>query len=433
MAPENTAALANPSSDLAAACRAVAEHSPLPMLAVEGPGLIVCYVNPAFGRLLAKPREQLVGHPFGDLLPQLPHGVTLLDRVFLTGEPASSADPHPESPDLASPIQSYIVWPLKAGGRTVGAILKVVDGAGLPERILAINEALLLGSLHQHELTDAAESVNARLMVEADEHKKVEALVRRTQAALVYRAGQLEAMVDERTSRLTAANNRMEDFVYSIAHDLRAPLRAMEGFSSLLLEEAGGTLNETCRGYAERIQKSARFMDALLIDLLAFSCTSQQRIELTSVNLGPVVESVVLRLKEDISEKRALLEAPGPWPVVLAHEATLAQVLFNLMANALKFSRSDRPPIVRLGTETRGEFLRVWVEDDGLGIPIAHQSQVFRLFTRLNGDRYAGAGIGLAIVQNGVERMGGRVGVESLPGEVQGTRFWCELRAVSKP
>jgi signal transduction histidine kinase len=167
-------------------------------------------------------------------------------------------------------------------------------------------------------------------------------------------------------------------------------------------------------------------MDALLSDLLAFSQVAQQRVELTSVKLEIVIESMLFRLQKDIQEKNARVESAGPWPVVLAHEPTLAQVLFNLTSNALKFVSPETAPLVRLRAEEQADFIRVWVEDNGIGIAQDHQEQIFRLFTRLHGEKYPGTGIGLAIVQKGIERMGGRVGVESTPGE--GSRFWFELR-----
>jgi len=243
---------------------------------------------------------------------------------------------------------------------------------------------------------------------------------------LTNRAGQLEVLVAERTAELTMTNKQLEAFVYSIAHDLRAPLRAMQGHSAMLVEDAGTTLNEEGRNHADHINKSAQYLDALLQDLLAFSRVSQQRVDLTSVNLERGVESVLSRLHEDIQEKNARVETVGPWPAVLAHEPTLAQVLFNLMSNALKFVAPDVPPLLRLRAEQQAGFIRVWVEDNGIGIAPDHQEQIFRLFTRLHGEKYQGTGIGLAIVQKGVERMGGRVGVES--GLGQGSRFWFELR-----
>jgi PAS domain S-box-containing protein len=256
--------------------------------------------------------------------------------------------------------------------------------------------------------------------------KRSEDALREAQAVLADEAAHLERLVADRTTELTATNTQLEAFVYSIAHDLRPPLRAMEGFSAMLVEEAGATLSETGRDYAGRINRSARYMDALLGDLLAFSRISQKRVELTAVNLEIVVEPVLARLQKEIAENNARMERAGPRPVVLAHEATLAQVLFNLVSNALKFVRQDVPPVVRLRTEDRAEFIRIWVEDNGIGIAADYHAQIFGLFTRLHGGTYPGTGIGLAIVQKGIERMGGRMGLESTPG--QGSRFWFELK-----
>jgi PAS domain S-box-containing protein len=289
------------------------------------------------------------------------------------------------------------------------------------------------------------------------ERKQAEEALRLAQAQLADRAGQLEQAVAERTAELTATNKQLESLVYSIAHDLRAPLRAMQGFSSILVEEAGAALSESGRNFANRINRSAQFMDALLQDLLAFSRISQERIELLPVNLETVVQSALSRLEREMQEKHARMEISGPWPTVLAHDPTLGQVIFNLVSNALKFVRPEVLPLVRLRAEERidgltdkwisersstnpsihssihpplppppAAWVRVWVEDNGIGIAPEHQEQIFRLFARLHGDRYPGTGTGLAIVQKGLERMGGRVGLESTPG--QGSRFWFELR-----
>ena len=302
---------------------------------------------------------------------------------------------------------------------------KTPDTGPASTSLLAMNEALLLGSVHQHELAAAADLLNTRLQVEISERKQAEHALRQAQAQLKDRARQLEGLVAERTVELTATNKQLEAFVHSIAHDLRAPLRAMQGFSTMLVLEAAA-LNEKGRDYARRISQSAQFMDAMLIDLLAFNRLSRQNIQLAPVNLAAVVKSVLARLQASIQEKNARVESPGPWPAVLAHEATVARVLFNLVNNALKFVATDTTPWLRLRTEEYAESIRIWVEDNGPGIAPEHQGQIFGLFTRLDGEKYAGTGVGLAMVQNAVERMGGQVGVESSVG--QGSRFWFELR-----
>jgi signal transduction histidine kinase len=264
------------------------------------------------------------------------------------------------------------------------------------------------------------------LKVEISERKQAEESLHIAQAQLTDRAGQLEGLVVERTGELTATNHQLEAFAYSVAHDLRSPLQAIKGFALLLVEQGGSTLNENCKNFAARISQSAQFMDTLLTDLLAFSRISQQRVVLASVNLETLVESVISRLQREIQEKNAQVETVGPWPDVMAHAPTLAQVLINLTSNALKFVKPGVPPIVRLWTEDRAEFVRVWVDDNGLGIAAAYKDQIFRLFSRLHGQEYSGTGVGLAIVQKGIERMGGKTGVESTLG--QGSRFWFELQ-----
>ncbi len=255
--------------------------------------------------------------------------------------------------------------------------------------------------------------------------KQAEKVQRSAELELVQRAAELEDMVRRRTTELQLSNTQLETFVYSIAHDLRAPLRAMQGFAQLLVQDHATKLNDQGRGYANYINTAAQTMDRLLTDLLAFSRISQEKIELEPVALETIVQSALAGCETEILESDARIENVSPWPVVLAHEATLRQVVVNLIGNAVKFTASNAPH-VRLRAEERPDgMIRLWVEDNGIGIHPEFQGRIFQVFQRLHTTAYVGTGIGLAIVQKGMERMGGTVGVLSAPGE--GSRFWIEL------
>jgi signal transduction histidine kinase len=248
----------------------------------------------------------------------------------------------------------------------------------------------------------------------------------RARIQLADRAGQLEHAVAERTAELTAINKQLDAFVYTVAHDLRAPLRSMQGFSSLLVEDAGTSLSETGRDYATRIIVSAQFMDSLLLDLIAFSRIAKEKIPLEPIDLQTIARLVVGRMDYLIHQAHAIVEISGPSYTVMAHGPTLGQVFTNLIANALKFSRPGVPPALQVRFEEKSRCIRVWIEDNGLGIPKEQCAKIFQLFTRLNAGNISGTGIGLAIVEKGVERMEGFLGVESVVGE--GSRFWFELK-----
>jgi signal transduction histidine kinase len=452
-----------PVPGLSSLCLAILDRSPLPMAAVQGPNHIICYANPAFCQLASKSGAQLLAKSFCEIFPERKECIAQMASVLRTGKPETQTQSG--TSNSHSNFWSLTMWPVLADEAEGGVLIQVTETTQLHEKTLAMNEALMLGSVRQHELTAAADSANVQLQAEIAERKLVEQALQSAQARLTNRAGQLEELVAGRTSELTELNAQLEAFAYSIAHDLRAPLRAMQSFSAMLLEESGPSLNATGRDYATRIDKSARFMDSLLCDLLAFSRISQQRVELTTVDLKAVVDGVVHRLKIDIKEKNARVETTGPWPAVLAHELTLVQVLFNLVSNALKFTAPGVQPHIRIRAEERREeridglmdkgmsgkssnnplthqsnravnppspppppisWARIWVEDNGVGIAPDYHAQIFKLFTRLLGDKYSGTGIGLAIVQKGIERMGGKAGVESEQG--QGSKFWIELK-----
>jgi len=185
MAAKPTSVTADLPPDLSSLCLAITEHAPLPMATVEGASHIVRYVNPAFCRLLDKPSEQLVGTPFCEMLPKKDECVTLLDRVFRTGKPESHTE---QEHSKRHPVfWSFTMWPVFAGEHPVGVMIQVTETAQFHEMMLATNEALILGSLRQHELTEAADSLNVQLQREITERVRLE----REHAAAHERIGML--------------------------------------------------------------------------------------------------------------------------------------------------------------------------------------------------------------------------------------------------
>jgi PAS domain S-box-containing protein len=239
----------------------------------------------------------------------------------------------------------------------------------------------------------------------------------------------LNVKLNQQVRELTDINSELEAFSYSISHDLRAPLRSMQGFADALLEEQGDRLDAMGREYACRIVNSAKYMDALLHDLLDYSRLSRAELELEQVDLRRELNGLIAQLDGDIKKKNAQIELSLPIDIVHAHPGTLRQILSNLVCNALKFVRPDHAPVVHIRTEPRERDVRIWVEDNGIGIAPEHCDRIFRLFERLHTvQTYPGTGIGLALVRKGAERMNGRAGVES---ELErGSRFWVELPAV---
>lgn len=240
------------------------------------------------------------------------------------------------------------------------------------------------------------------------------------------RIEELNEALEKQIRGLAAANQELDAFSYSISHDLRAPLRAMQGFSEALLEDYGDRLDATGRDYARRIVAASRQMDTLIQDLLAYSRIVRAEVNLEPVSLETVVDEAYGPLEMAVKERGGEVIVERPLGRVLAHRTVLGQIVTNLLGNALKFTRPGTPVRVRVHRERADGRVRLWVEDNGIGIAPEHRERIFRAFERLHGvQQYPGTGIGLAIVQKGATRLGGQAGVESEPGV--GSRFWVEL------
>ena len=236
----------------------------------------------------------------------------------------------------------------------------------------------------------------------------------------------LEARVKQRTKQLEAVNQELEAFCYSVSHDLRAPLRAIQGFAQVLLEDYESLLDDIGKEYLNRITTAAAHLDILILDLLAYSRLGRTQIQFGQVSLASVVEEILREFESELQQKQTQVIIKTTLPVVRSQQSILKSVVTNLIANGIKFVHPKVDPVVQIWAEERGEYVRLWVEDNGIGIAPEHQERIFRVFERLHGiESYVGTGIGLAIVKRGVESLDGKVGVCS--NVDRGSRFWIEL------
>lgn len=240
----------------------------------------------------------------------------------------------------------------------------------------------------------------------------------------------LEKTVAERTASLREMVEQMEEFSYSVSHDLRAPLRAITAYAEVLSVEYGARLDDTARSYLEKIRRSSERMDRLTQDVLTYSRVARARVHFEPIELKRMIGDIIHQYAQ-FQPPNAEIEIASPLLNVLGHEISLGQCVANLLTNAVKFVAPGTKPQIKIWTEPRGKNVRVWFQDNGIGIQPEHQARIFQMFERIHPEgKYEGTGIGLTIVRKAMEKMGGSVGVES-DGR-NGSRFWLELRSAEE-
>ena len=300
----------------------------------------------------------------------------------------------------------------------------------------------------------------ARSIRYAIERKRAEEALRKTEEALRESERQLrewnadlERRVAERTASLEETISDLEDFSHSITHDLRAPLRAIRSFAQILGEECLACGRPKAQEHIHRIISAAARMDKLIQDVLQYSRLARSELKLASVDVQGLLRGIIESYPA-FQPPHVEIQIEGPLPRVLGNEAALTQCFSNLLGNAIKFVAPGMRPVVRIWAEwqkaegrrqntesaspdsaqlathnTSLPVVRLWFADNGVGIPKEAQERIFKMFQRLD-KSYDGTGVGLTVVRKAVEKMGGRVGLESDPG--RGSRFWVELRAADQ-
>jgi signal transduction histidine kinase len=234
---------------------------------------------------------------------------------------------------------------------------------------------------------------------------------------------QLEARVLERTQSLLLSNEELRSFSYTVSHDLRAPLRAINGYVSILLEDHVKSDDAEARAFASAISQATDRMDELVHDLVVYTGIAKEP-TLHEVDSQAVLKDLLAKVRS-LTPAHAKITTSGEFPVVIANHTLLQNSFIQLYENAVKFRKPNAEVSIRLRGDHVGDCIRFWVEDDGIGIAPEHHARIFKVFERLHGKEFSGTGIGLALVKRWISVMGGTVGVESQLGE--GSRFWIQL------
>jgi len=228
---------------------------------------------------------------------------------------------------------------------------------------------------------------------------------------------------------LQEANQELEAFSYSVSHDMRSPLSAMRGFAEILLKDYSPRLDADGIKYLERIEVAAGRLDVLIQEVLAYTMVLRGELRMEPVDLDALVRQVI-EAHPQLQPSKAEIQIAGALAKVMGTEASLVQCLSNLLTNAVKFVESGTKPLIKIHAQAVGSDVRLWVEDNGIGIAAEDQVRIFQMFTRVDRvNAYEGTGLGLTIVRKAVERMGGQLGVESEMG--QGSKFWIQLKGVN--
>jgi len=392
--------------------RLLFEAAPGPYLILT-PDLVIAAVNEAYLRATMTRREEIVGRGLFDVFPDNPDdpaatGVrnlrVSLDRVRERRAPDTMA------------VQKYdIRRPESAGG-------------GFEERFWSPTNVPVFDAHKQlvyiiHHVEDVTEFVRLkRLETERDKlTDELRSRAEKMEAEVYLRAQE----VAEAGRQLEQANAELESFSYSVSHDLRAPLRAINGFTQALLEDYGSTLPPDGQSLLARVRENTKRMGQLIDDLLVFSRLGRKSLEMAPVHLGSLAQAIVQEQRQ-ADPGRGVDVVIGSLPTAMGDAALLRQALSNLVDNAFKFTRRTARAHVEIGSRAAGGETVYYVRDNGAGFDMKYAKKLFGVFQRLHLEAdFEGTGVGLALVQRIVHRHGGRVWAEAQVD--QGATFYFTL------
>jgi CheY-like chemotaxis protein/nitrogen-specific signal transduction histidine kinase len=284
--------------------------------------------------------------------------------------------------------------------------------------------------------SDVLEQYNAALVHKLEErNEQLQQSIEDLQSAheqILALNRDLETRVEQRTAALDAANKELESFSYTVAHDLRAPLRHISGFADLIQETAGAQLNEECQGFIAKIMSATQRMDQLIHDLLEFSRSARSELHAAEIDLEKVLAGALDAVYVDTRE-RNIEWRRAPLPKAQGDPALLHQVFINLLSNAIKYSRTRNPAVIEIGCRAgRAHEVVIFIRDNGVGFDMRHADKLFGVFQRLHaGNEFEGTGIGLANVQRIISRHGGRAWAEAAVDH--GATFYFSLPSTEAP
>jgi signal transduction histidine kinase len=368
--------------------------------------------------LVAPEGDRLVLHSAGGLSPEakgaratlefgedLSGEVAATRRAVVAGHLQASADDRGKRMRQLG-LRAYAGYPLLVGQRLIGTLAYgTYERDAIPPR-----DVEFLSKIAHYTAISLDRAQGQQALMRAD-------------AQLRRHSDELELKVSERTAKLHDTIFQLESFSYTVAHDLRAPIRALTGYTEILLSEFAAALPTEAAAMLRRLNVASRHLDLLTRDLLLLSRIAREKIALQPVDVSEIVADIVDSSPALQACRPSIAPALG---TVKAHRRLLQQCLSNLLDNAVKFSVPGSSPRITVRSEVRNDRIRIWVEDEGIGIPAVAHGRIFEIFERLPGpSQTEGTGIGLAIVARAAAEMQGSYGVESAEGK--GSRFWVEF------